>query len=122
MKTYPLGPRAKANFNTSIARQSLGFVPFESSIIFPALDTPIKEAALDIIVPFVPDNITPARQPEPEYKVIKPIIFTVADSTTHIAAPSAIIEGLSFNLSFIQEPETKKDDKNEEKMMRALMV
>lgn len=117
-----LGPRAKANFNTSIARQDLGFMPFESNIIFPSLDSaPVKDSLLEIRVPFLPDNFHPARKPEPEAKVTKPVIATVADSTTHIAAPSAIMEGLSFNFSFAKEFEVPKDSE-EEVMMRAFKM
>lgn len=118
-----LGPRAKANFNTSIARQDLGFMPFESNIIFPNLDPPIKDTLMEIRVPFLPDNFHPARKPEPEIKVATPVIATVADSATHIVAPSAIMEGLSFNFSFTKDFEVERtrlaEDATEEVMMRA---
>lgn len=122
-----LGPRAKANFNTSIARQDLGFMPFESNIIFPSLD-PVhtKDTLMEIRVPFLPDNFHPARTPEPEIKVTKPVIATVADSATHIVAPSAIMEGLSFNFSFTKEFEAERtrlaEDAGEEVMMRAFRL
>lgn len=126
-KFRQLGPRAKAHFNTSIARQDLGFMPFESNIIFPNLDlAPIKDTLMEIRVPFLPDNFHPARKPEPEIKVTKPVIATVADSTTHIVAPSAIMEGLSFHFSFAQEFEAERnrlaEDQSEVVMMRAFRV
>jgi len=118
-----LGPRAKANFNTAIARSDLGFSPFESSIIFPSLDGPPKDLLTpEIRVPFLPDNLKPPRIPEPEIKVVKPVIYTVAATTTHISAPSAIGEGLSFDLSFVKELEGTDGAKDEEVMMRAIRV
>lgn len=122
----PLGPRAKANFITAIPRGDLKFSPFESSIIFPALDSaPFHNSMPDIRVPFLPDNFHPARKPEPEVKVTRPIISTVADSATHIAAPSAIMEGHSlnfnFNFNFAKESEGAKDS-GEEVMMRAFRM
>jgi len=119
-----LGPRAKANFNTAIARSDLAFSPFESSIIFPSLDGPPQDVfTSDIRVPFLPDNLKPARKPEPEVKVTKPVIYTVAATSTHIVAPSAIVEGLSFDLSFVKQLEGTRDAKNEgDVMMRALRV
>jgi len=121
-KIHQFGPRAKANFNTSIARQDLGFMPFESNIIFPNIENvSLKESFKEIRVPFLPDNFHPARKPEPEVKVSRPVIATVADSTTHIAAPSAIMEGLTFNISFVKEFEVAKEAE-EDLMMRAFRV
>ena len=67
----------------------------------------------------------PARIPEPEIKVTKPVIYTVAATTTHIAAPSAIVEGLSFDLSFAKELKGSNGaniSKDDESMMTALRV
>lgn len=123
-KFRPLGPRAKANFNTAIPRRDLEFSPFESSIIFPALDSaPLNNTMTEIRVPFLPDNFHPPRKPEPEVTVTRPIISTVADSATHIAAPSAIMEGLNFNFNFnfAKESEGGKNI-GEEVMMRAFRM
>jgi hypothetical protein len=120
-KLRQLGPREKANFNTSIARRDLGIMPFESNIIFPSLDGVPREQLPEVRVPFLPDNFHPIRQPEPEYKVAKPIIATVAGSATHIAAPSAIMEGLAFNLSFVKGFAVEKDEVDET-MMRAFSI
>lgn len=97
-------------------------MPFESSVIFPTFETlSAKDLGSEVRVPFLPDNIHPERAPEPEYVVTKPIISTVADAITHIAAPSAIMEGFTVTLSFAQEPSETKEDV-EPGMMRAFRM
>jgi hypothetical protein len=107
-RPFPGGQTSK--FTTEAAYSvSTNYNPFDAGIVIPiAQDFTLKQAAADIRVPFLPDNYTPYRAPQPAPVVSKPIIYTVAPTSTHIAAPSALTELMDNNairVSFHDLPE-----------------
>lgn len=107
-RPFPGGQTSK--FTTEAAYSvSTNYNPFDAGVVIPtAQDFGIKQATAEIKVPFLPDNYTPFRAPVPEPVVSRPIIYTVADSSTHIASPSALTELLdntAIRVSFHDLPE-----------------
>ncbi|RPA75857.1 hypothetical protein BJ508DRAFT_417864 [Ascobolus immersus RN42] len=122
-RPFPSGQTSK--FTTEAAYNvSTNYNPFDAGVVIPsAQDFSLKQAASEIRVPFLPDNYSPYRPPQPEPIVSKPVIYTVAPTSTHIAAPSALTELLDNNairVSFHDLPEfsAEASESTEDAMLR----
>jgi len=85
-----------------------GFNAYEETAIhLPALaDYGMTPETSEIRVPYLPDNYSHFKAPEPEPVVSKPIIHTIAGESTHITPPSPfteILDNTSVRLNFLED-------------------